>query len=359
MDTQDPMTGNPSAARPLVTVVAPTYNEERYIEQFAACMAAQDFPGRDFEVLIVDGGSGDRTREMVRAIVARDPRFRLVDNPGRFQPQARNVGVRNACGEYILMADVHAEYPPDYIRASVEAVKQTGAWLVGPILTTAPGAATRVARAIAIVQSHRFGVGNSEFRIGKEAREVDTVAFGCIRRATFEKVGLYHELLPRHEDNEMHGRLRRAGGKIMVTPAIRATYYARPTVRLLLAQAWASGFETAMAKVADPAGTSLRHWIPAAFVASLIVLGAAAPLAPYAGWLLALDAGMYLLALMAATLHVGLTRSGWMMPWVAPIFAAYHLTYGLGTLAGIFRLPGQYARLKAYRHPVLGEEKIP
>lgn len=340
-------------AAPRVSVIAATYNEERYIEQFAACMAAQDFPARDFEVLIVDGGSRDKTRPLAEAIVRRDPRFRLVDNPDRFQPQARNVGVRQARGEIVVVADVHAAYPPDFIRASVDGLQRSGAWCVGPILTTEPGADTRTARAIAIVQSHPFGVGNSQARIGKEASVVDSLAFPCLRKSVFEKVGLFHERLPRHEDTEFFGRIRRAGGTLMVMPSIRATYFARPAVMPLLAQAWANGYETATAKVADPASTSLRHWIPGFFVASLVVFGMGGIALPVLWCGFALAAGSYLLVLAAASLHVGFTRSWPLVPWVAPLFVLHHLAYGTGTLAGIWGLARDYRKIKNYRHPTV------
>ena len=345
--------GQGPAAAPRVSVIAATYNEERFIGQFAACMAAQDFPPQGFEVLIVDGGSRDKTRPLAEAIVQRDPRFRLVDNPGRFQPQARNVGVRCARGEFILVADVHASYPPDFIRASVEGLRQSGAWCVGPILTTEPGGATRTARAIAIIQSHPFGVGNSQARVGKDARVVDSLAFPCLRKAVFEKVGLFHELLPRHEDTELFGRIRRAGGTLMVLPSIRATYFARSAASPLLAQAWANGYETATARIADPASTSLRHWIPGLFVASLIVFGLGGIFLPILWWLWALAAGSYLAVLAAASLHVGLTRSWSLVPWVAPLFVLHHMAYGLGTLAGLWGLLGNYRKIRDYRHPTL------
>ena len=345
--------GQGPATAPRVSIIAATYNEERYIGQFAACMAAQDFPSQDFEVLIVDGGSRDNTRALAEEIVRRDPRFRLIDNPGRFQPQARNVGVRHARGEIVIVADVHASYPPDFVRASVEGLDRSGAWCVGPILATEPGAATRTARAIAIVQSHPFGVGNSQARIGKEARAVDSLAFPCLRKAVFEKVGLFHELLPRHEDTELFGRIRRAGGILMVMPSIRATYFARPAVMPLLRQAWANGYETAIAKVADPASTSLRHWVPGLFVASLLVFGLGGIVLPVLWCGFALAAGSYLLALAAASLHVGLTRSWSLVPWVAALFVLHHLAYGMGTLAGIGGLLRNYRKIKNYSHPTL------
>src|SRR5437667_252680 len=78
--------GAAAAATKLVSVVIPCYKEERFI---AGCLeSVRRFvlpPGVEIEVLVVDGGSTDRTRELVQAAAARDGRIRLLDNPGRIQ----------------------------------------------------------------------------------------------------------------------------------------------------------------------------------------------------------------------------------------------------------------------------------
>ncbi|MFQ5590198.1 MAG: glycosyltransferase family 2 protein [Phycisphaerae bacterium] len=338
---------------PMVSVIAPMYNEERFLSQFVGAMVAQDYPRDRFEVLLVDGQSEDGTVELAQRMVREHANFRLLTNPDRSLPHGSNIGIRNARGEIVARADVHAGYPPDYLRCCVDALLQHDAWCVGGVLRTEPGAPTAVARAIAIVQSHPFGTGNSYARIGTDLRVVDSVGYPCMRRSVFERVGLYNEQMPRHEDVELYSRIRRAGGKLMVVPSIRATYYARSTMRGLLRQAWHNGHETLMAWLTDRSCTRIRHWIPGAFVCSLVVLGTAAP---WSGWALALllaEAGAYLLALSAATVDVGM-RYGWRMaPVVAGMCALHHLAYGLGTCAGLLVLPSVYARVKGYRYPLL------
>ena len=79
------------------------------------------------------------------------------------RPRCRETLVRRPpprpAGAIIARTDVHAGYPPDYLRSCVEALRRCGVWCVGGVLSTRPGAETPVARAIAIIQSHRFGVG--------------------------------------------------------------------------------------------------------------------------------------------------------------------------------------------------------
>src|SRR5678815_2675798 len=65
---------------PRVTIAMPAYNE--------ACIAsvqAQDYPREHIEILVADGRSTDRTREILAELAADDPRIRVIDNPGRLQ----------------------------------------------------------------------------------------------------------------------------------------------------------------------------------------------------------------------------------------------------------------------------------
>src|SRR6266513_1865168 len=213
---------------PTVSVIVPCRDEERYIARCLDSIAATDYPRERLEVLVVDGMSEDRTRAIVADYGARYPFIRLLDNPGRIPPTAVNTGIRAARGEILVRVDAHGVYPPNYIPALVAALEQTGADSVGGVLVTLPANDTAIAQGIAIAMSHPFGVGNSYFRVGvREPRWVDTIAFFCCRRETFERVGLFDETLARDEDSEFNGRLIQAGGRILLVPHVTAQYYAR------------------------------------------------------------------------------------------------------------------------------------
>ena len=92
---------------PLVTIAMPAFNEERYIEQCIASVQAQDYPRERIEILVADGRSTDRTREIIEQLAAADPRIRLVDNPDRLQAAGLNRIVREARVWIIMRMDVH------------------------------------------------------------------------------------------------------------------------------------------------------------------------------------------------------------------------------------------------------------
>lgn len=92
----------------MISVVIPLYNKEAIVERSVGSVLSQSF--RDFEVVVVDDGSTDRSAEIVRDI--NDPRIRLVSQENGGPSKARNTGVREAKGEWILFLDADDELLP-------------------------------------------------------------------------------------------------------------------------------------------------------------------------------------------------------------------------------------------------------
>jgi len=87
---------------PRVSVVIDTYNHESFIEQAVVSAIEQDFPADDFEILVVDDGSTDRTAEIVRKFA---PRVQLLQKPNGGQASAMNLGFAQAKGDLIAFLD--------------------------------------------------------------------------------------------------------------------------------------------------------------------------------------------------------------------------------------------------------------
>ena len=326
---------NPATSRvATVSVIVPCRNEERYIARCLDSIVATDYPRDRLEVLVVDGSSEDRTRSIVADYGARYPFIRLLDNPGRIPPIAVNAGIRAARGEILVRMDAHGVYPANYIPELAAALQQSGADSVGGVLVTLPANHTAIAQAIAIAMSHPFGVGNSYFRVGvREPRWVDTIAFFCCRRETFDRVGLFDETLARDEDSEFNGRLIQAGGRILLVPHVTAHYYARDSLWQLARMYHQYGYSKPL--VARKLGrvTTVRQLVPAGFVTALAAATLALPWVPGAAALLVAAVVPYLVAVAACAIGAGLRRGG--LRTVAALGLAFpivHFSYGLGFL---------------------------
>src|SRR5262245_14764892 len=173
---------------PLVTIAMPAFNEEHYIEACIASVQAQDYPRDRIEILVADGRSTDRTRDVLARLAASDPRIRLVDNPRRIQAAGLGLIVREATGDVIVRMDVHCEYAPDYVSKCVEVLQRTGADNVGGAQRAR--ATTLFQRALCAALSSPLGTGGVKYRHDGEGF-VDTVFLGAFRRRVFETVGLW------------------------------------------------------------------------------------------------------------------------------------------------------------------------
>jgi GT2 family glycosyltransferase len=323
----------PLPARPLVSVVIPSLDEERYIVALLDSLAAQDYGPDGIEVIVADGGSSDATCALVRAYPSPFRRLELVDNPRRITVAGLNEGMKAARGDCWIILGAHSTVRPDFVRQSVEALRRTGAACVGgPIETVGEGS---VGRAIAAAMSSPFGVGNAKFRYANEAGYVDTVPFGCYHRRVWEVVGEFDETVDGGDDDGYNARLIEAGGRIWLDPAIRSTYYPRQTFGALARQygKYGSAKGTLFAR-----GRSLqpRHFAPAAMVAggpALWLLGRVSKPARLAlgGLALAYIGLGSVMALRAAE------KQGANPALTFAAMATMHVAYGVGFFEGWWR----------------------
>jgi glycosyltransferase involved in cell wall biosynthesis len=264
---------------PLVSVVIPMRNEASSINTLLDGVLAQDYPRERLEVLVVDGDSEDDSAAVVEAYAARDARVRLLRNPRRIVPTALNIAIRAASGSIICRIDGHTRIATDYERVGVETLQRTGADNVGGPMRAVGGG--WFGDAVAAATTSRFGIG-SYFHYGTEEREVDTVYLGMWPRRVFEHVGLFDEELVRNQDDEFNYRLRKSGGRVLLTPAMRSWYQNRQSLTGLLRQYYQYGQWKVRVLQKHPRQMSWRHFVPPAFVAALagsIALSVAIPAA--------------------------------------------------------------------------------
>ncbi len=320
--------------RPLVTVIMPVRDEGPFIERSVGAVLDQTYPADRVEVLVADGRSTDGTRQRVLALAADHPRLRLVDNPEGIVPTGLNRALAQACGSVVVRVDGHAVVPPDYLDRCVDLLERSGADCAGGVIETI-GSGAR-ARAIAAAQRSPFGVGNAAFRTGaRQARAVDTLAFGAYRREVFDRIGHFDPELRRNQDDEFNYRLTQSGGTIWMDPSLSTTYYSRAS----FARAWRQYREYGLFKVrvVQKRGgvPAPRQLVPAAFVGALAASAGLAGLRRSPRWLASV-AVPYAAANLAASARTAATEPD-LLPWLPVAFATFHLAYGVGSLQGLWR----------------------
>ncbi len=326
----------------IVSFVVPIRNEEDYIRASLKSLVDQNYPVSSCEIIVVDGRSSDRTREIIEEICERNPQVRCLDNPAGIVPTAMNIGIRAARGEVIIRADGHNVYPRDYAANCVKYLEQTSADNVGGPCVTVPADESFSARLVAAILSSPFGVGDSKFRTSREEGYVDTVPFGAFRREIFDRIGMFNEKLVRNQDNDLNARIRKAGGTIYLTPALTTHYHPVKNFLRLLKYAFKTSKWHIFTLRENRESMGLRHFAPAVFLLLLLLLLPAS--------FVSATTPAFLIGILCAYILTGFyfslrakTEGNWDVALVQPFATfCFHIAYGAGTLFGLrylFRQP--------------------
>lgn len=318
-------------------VIIPTLNEEKFIARCLDSVICQSYPFEDMDVMVIDGGSKDRTIEIVREYQKKYSNIRVLNNPGRIQSIAFNIGIQSSTAPYIVRLDAHALYKPYYIEGCIKGLEgDSKRGNVGGQWDIQPQNDSLWAITNAILNYSKFGIGGASYRIGAKAGDVDTVPFGSFPRTMIEKIGGMRDDLPRGEDNEFNSRIKRAGYSIYFDPAIECIYYARPTLKASCRQMYANGESIGHLFYVDRDSIGLRHMIPLIFVVGII--GGTILSLVFFPFVYLLLAGLclYFLCDFVASL-LAAKEHGW--KFLLPLFVMFfcvHFSYGWGTIVGFF-----------------------
>ncbi len=212
---------------------------------------------------------------------------------------------------------------------------QTGADNVGGPCVTVAADESFSARLVAAILSSPFGVGNSKFRTSREEGFVDTVPFGAFRREIFDRVGMYNEKLVRNQDNELNARIRKAGGKIYLTPALTTHYHPVKNFVGLLKYAFKTSKWHVFTLRENRESMGVRHLAPGTFLMLLLLLLPAS--------FVSTTTLRFVIGILCAYILTGLyfsrrakNEADWNVVLVQPFAAlCFHIAYGAGTLFGL------------------------
>jgi glycosyltransferase involved in cell wall biosynthesis len=303
--------------RPSVSVAIPVYNGAAHLERCLAAIAVQTYENI-CEVLVVDGGSSDGTRELVAAT----PLVRVVDNPRRNRPAAMNIALAEAAGDVIVRVDGRTFIAPDYVERCVVALGASQATIVGgPMRLTAETARQRGIRA---AMMSKLGGGPAEFRRDRGgARYVDTVYLGAFYRDAITAIGGYDEVFGGNEDAELAYRAQQADG-VYLDPAIHSSYAVRDGFGALWTQYVRYGRARAGTIRKHPGSLAPRQLVVPAFFVALA--------SPWQRPVLA----AYSVAIVGRSVQHGRVDRAAAIPMMLA-FPTMHLAWGVGFAKGFAR----------------------
>lgn len=173
-------------ALPLVSVIIPAYNAERFIRQTLESVVAQTY--RNIEILVVDDGSQDQTAEIVREFTKRDDRIILLTQSNSGVAAARNLAIQHSKGEFIAPIDAddlwHPENIEKQIKCALEGGPSVGVVYSWSIYLDEAG--------VPIAGFRAFSIANDVFQTLICHNFLGNASASLIRSACLKRVGAYN-----------------------------------------------------------------------------------------------------------------------------------------------------------------------
>jgi cellulose synthase/poly-beta-1,6-N-acetylglucosamine synthase-like glycosyltransferase len=221
-------------------VIVPAYSEEIGIERAIRSLAGNDYP--DFEVVVVDDGSRDRTAEIVESLGL--PKVHLVRQDNGGKAAALNTGIRMSRGEILVMVDGDTVFEPDTLRHLLQPLADAD--------VAAVSGNTKVGnrgRLLGRWQHIEYVTGfNLDRRMYEVLQCTPTVpgAIGAFRREILEEIGgVSGDTLA--EDTDLTLAVGRTGKRVVYAPDARAWTEAPSTISGLWRQRYRWSFGTMQA----------------------------------------------------------------------------------------------------------------
>lgn len=210
-----------------VSVIVVTYNEERNISDCLNSLVNLDYNKKDYEILVVDGNSGDKTKNIVGGFIKEYKnkiKIRLINNPKRFIASSRNAGVRNAAYDLTAFTDADCVVPKDWLKIladGYEKLKGKNVAAVGGANIPPENAPNFMAAAGIAFDSFLGSLGSAQAKRFNRVTFVPSLPCCNVlhsKKLLLEIGGFDEELRNMCEDYDVNFKLRKRGYKIAVLP---------------------------------------------------------------------------------------------------------------------------------------------
>lgn len=325
-------------------------NSEQTLYNSLSCLKNQDYPHKEIEVILVDGLSTDKTKQIMLDFQKNENSFGRVvvrDNPGKYLACGWNVALKEVSGEIVLRVDAHTKFPNDFISKNIKCI-QGGESICGGKVISILEEDSPMNRIMLEAENSMFGGGFTFFRRGEICKYTNTLAFAAYKKEVFDAVGPYNEHLLRTEDNDMHYRMQKLGYKFFFNPEIVSYRYCRSTFSKLIRQKYLNGYWVGITLGVQPKAFSVFYLVPLLFVIGLLILGIMAFITP---WPMIVYLGAYGFVLFLSFV-TAISKSGFypallLLPFV---LLCLHVGYGVGTINGLvmlFKMPFKHKRIRS------------
>ena len=283
---------------PSVNVIMPVRNEQTHLVGAVESVLAQNYAGK-LEIILAIGPSVDETDRVAKELAAKHANVKLIENPKGLTTVGLNLAIALSTSDVTIRVDAHSELVPGYIARGVELLHETGAVLVGGVMSAV--GKTALQKAVAFGYGSRFGLGGGSYHVGGKAGEAESAYLGIFDAKALKAVGGYDEKIVRGEDWDLAQRLKAAGGKVWFSPELVVKYWPRSNIKALAWQFYSTGVWRGELTRRAPGKASVRYFIPPLALLLLVDLVALAVFGVIGELDLIIPIALYLLVLSFAS----------------------------------------------------------
>lgn len=322
-------------------VVVPVLNEGRHIEAVLDFLDA-DISESNATVVVADGGSEDKTAEIVSGYMPKNCSLVLLNNVQKIQASGINEAVRlySEGKDVLVRIDAHSKYPPGFIQKVTQPIRDGICSSVVVSMETLGGNAFQDAQR-ALFNSPIGNGGSAHRKVDAVSTFVNHGHHAAFNIEAFCRVGMYNESLAANEDAELDRRFVKGGHKILLNGEATIGYYPRENPVSLAKQYFRNGKFRVLSSQIDGSVLGGRQLIPvlallsfmlffvgvACFFYGLPFLGGTL-ISPFLGYMLLVSTGSVIYMRDASTSRLPLFI-------VAAIVS--HWSFGFGVLKTILR----------------------
>jgi len=265
-------------AEPFIVTVIPTYQEVEYIERCIRSLMVQSWPSENHLIHVVDGGSDDGTREIVKSLanesdVSGGPEIKIIDNPHRFVADARNLSLSQLPKEatHILEMIGHVWVPPNHIEQrmldfeelqgsqEVDSEKVAG---IGTLVRESDQPLGIIGRWVEAVLQNPLASGRGQFAQFSGREETTIPPFTLYKREAVESVKGWDTTFITTQDSELNMRLVTNGWSLWRSDASYCRMAKRTSVVGWLRFGHRYGFWRTKHLLKTPERASLLEFMP-------------------------------------------------------------------------------------------------
>ncbi|MFH0908266.1 MAG: polysaccharide pyruvyl transferase family protein [bacterium] len=329
--------------QPVITVIVPTSNRADSLARTLHSLSEQDYPADRFDVLVVDDGSTDNTREIVdgRRSLFREGQLRYEYLPKGNITRAKNRGVDLARGDVLVFTDDDCTFEPDWLKNLVAPLDDPAIGAVG-----GPDRGPENAPPLAVAVDYGFTglLGSGGVRSGGSGVKAATYfPRGCnmaVRRRLVQESGGFDTRFFNGEEIDLDYRIIRQGAKTVFQPSCPVWHHRRATFRGLVRQVFGRGVSRRMLFLKSPDFFEPGYFVPGLVVSFFAAVGFLSIFSGLARLVLMASVLAYAALLLAGAVHCWLVKHRLAVCVLVPaVIAVQHFMYGAGLLAASFQWP--------------------